>query len=86
MNKVEVHNAFIAQGCEVRTASQPAVSIGAGAMWGDAYHHVTTLGGRYVQGGGCMTVGVAGLVLSGGFSSSQRGMELLLQACWKQRS
>jgi FAD binding domain len=30
---------------------------------------VTTKGGRYVQGGGCMTVGVAGLVLGGGFGS-----------------
>ncbi len=26
-------------------------------------------GGRYVQGGGCLTVGVAGLVLGGGFGS-----------------
>src|SRR5208282_3044557 len=25
--------------------------------------------GRYVQGGGCMTVGVAGLILGGGFGS-----------------
>ena len=30
---------------------------------------MTTKGGRYVQGGGCMTVGVAGLVLGGGFGS-----------------
>ena len=30
---------------------------------------VTTKGGRYVQGGGCMTVGVAGLILGGGFGS-----------------
>ena len=32
-------------------------------------HAVTTQGGRYVQGGGCTTVGVAGLVQSGGFGS-----------------
>ena len=38
-------------------------------MWIDAYHAVTTLGGRYVQGGGCATVGVAGHVQSGGFGS-----------------
>jgi FAD/FMN-containing dehydrogenase len=30
---------------------------------------VTTEGGRYVQGGGCLTVGVAGLVQAGGFGS-----------------
>jgi FAD/FMN-containing dehydrogenase len=30
---------------------------------------VTTTAGRYVQGGGCTTVGVAGLIQSGGFGS-----------------
>jgi FAD/FMN-containing dehydrogenase len=30
---------------------------------------VTTKAGRYVQGGGCATVGVAGLIQSGGFGS-----------------
>jgi hypothetical protein len=35
----------------------------------DLYHAVTTEGGRYVQGGGCTTVGVAGLVLGGGFGT-----------------
>ena len=34
-----------------------------------AYNAVTTKGGRYVQGGGCGTVGVAGLVQAGGFGS-----------------
>jgi hypothetical protein len=34
---------------------------------------VTTEGGRYVQGGGCTTVGVAGLVQSGGFGSFSKG-------------
>ena len=33
------------------------------------YDAVTTKGGRYVQGGGCATVGVAGLIQSGGFGS-----------------
>ena len=45
------------------------MSIGAGALWADAYEMVTTRGGRYVQGGGCRTVGVAGLVQGGGFGS-----------------
>ncbi len=33
------------------------------------YNAVTTQAGRYVQGGGCATVGVAGLIQSGGFGS-----------------
>jgi hypothetical protein len=32
-----------------------------------AYNAVVTGGGRYVQGGGCATVGVAGLIQSSGF-------------------
>jgi FAD/FMN-containing dehydrogenase len=38
-------------------------------MWLHTYDAVTTRGGRYVQGGGCATVGVAGLIQSGGFGS-----------------
>src|SRR5664279_1918602 len=38
-------------------------------MWLHAYDMVTTKGGRYVQGGGCTTVGVAGLIQGGGFGS-----------------
>jgi FAD/FMN-containing dehydrogenase len=68
MNEATVHDAFVARGC-AGTAPQPAVTLGAGAMWSDAYAAVTTRGGRYVQGGGCTTVGVAGLVQSGGFGS-----------------
>ncbi len=45
------------------------VAIGAGAIWMQVYDAVTTKGNRYVQGGGCATVGVAGLVQSGGFGS-----------------
>ncbi len=68
MNAVELHEAFVPQGCK-QSAPQPAVSLQAGAMWSDAYDAVTTQAGRYVQGGGCTTVGVAGLVQSGGFGS-----------------
>jgi FAD/FMN-containing dehydrogenase len=69
MNAIQVHDAFVGQGCVGRQAPQTAVTIEAGAMWIDAYDAVTTNAGRYVQGGGCTTVGVAGLVQSGGFSS-----------------
>ncbi|MEI7035534.1 FAD-binding oxidoreductase [Fulvimonas yonginensis] len=69
MNRVTLHEQFVPQGCAGRAAPMPAVSVQAGAMWIDAYDAVTTRGGRYVQGGGCTTVGVAGLVQSGGFGN-----------------
>jgi FAD/FMN-containing dehydrogenase len=70
MNAIVRHDAFVAAGC--REAPQPAVSVGAGATWGHVYDEVTTRGGRYVQGGGCLTVGVAGLVQAGGFGSHSK--------------
>jgi FAD/FMN-containing dehydrogenase len=69
MNSVVTHDAFVGAGCEGRAEPQPAVSIEAGAIWGHVYNEVTAKGGRYVQGGGCMTVGVAGLILGGGFGN-----------------
>jgi FAD/FMN-containing dehydrogenase len=69
MNAVTLHDAFIGAGCESRAEAQPAVSVEPGAIWGRTYNEVTTKGGRYVQGGGCLTVGVVGLVLGGGFGS-----------------
>ena len=71
MNKVTLHDAFTPQGCG--GAAVAAVTTEAGAMWMDLYQAVTTEGGRYVQGGGCTTVGVAGLVQSGGFGSFSKG-------------
>jgi FAD/FMN-containing dehydrogenase len=69
MNQVTLHEAFVPAGCADKVKPLPAVSAGAGAMWIDLYDAVTTRGGRYVQGGGCTSVGVAGLVQSGGFGS-----------------
>jgi FAD/FMN-containing dehydrogenase len=69
MNKVSLHDAFVAAGCAGHSAPVAAVTAEAGAMWMDLYQAVTTEAGRYVQGGGCTTVGVAGLVQSGGFGS-----------------
>jgi FAD/FMN-containing dehydrogenase len=45
------------------------VVCGAGCIWWRVYNEVTTKHSRYVQGGGCATVGVAGLISSGGFGS-----------------
>ena len=66
MNRIELHDAFVGQGCSDRP--QPAVSLGAGVVWLHAYDAVSKAG-RYVQGGGCTTVGVAGLIQSGGFGT-----------------
>ena len=67
MNDIALHDDFVPRGCN--TPPQPAVSVGAGAIWLHVYDAVTTKAGRYVQGGGCTTVGVAGLIQSGGFGS-----------------
>jgi FAD/FMN-containing dehydrogenase len=69
MNAVTVHDGFIGAGCTGRREPQQAVTAEAGAIWGQVYDAVTTKAGRYVQGGGCLTVGVAGLIQSGGFGS-----------------
>ena len=69
MNAVALRDAFIGTGCVGKHRPEQAVAVEAGAIWGQVYDAVTTKGGRYVQGGGCMTVGVAGLIQSGGFGS-----------------
>jgi FAD/FMN-containing dehydrogenase len=82
MHDVVMHDAFTPAGCP--GPAQPAVSIGAGAIWLQAYQAVTGAAGRYVQGGGCTTVGVAGLVQGGGFGSFSKafgtGAASLLEA------
>ncbi len=73
MNEITLHEVFVPQGCAGQVPPTPAVTVGAGCMWIDVYTAVTTQGGRYVQGGGCTTVGVAGLIQSGGFGSFSKG-------------
>jgi Berberine and berberine like/FAD binding domain len=69
MDSVTLHDTFVPQGCAGQQMGMPAVSVGTGARWLPVYNAVTTEGGRYVQGGGCTTVGVAGHVLGNGFGS-----------------
>jgi FAD/FMN-containing dehydrogenase len=69
MHDIEMHQAFVPQGCERTMKPQPAVTLGAGTIGMQAYQAVTTKGGKYVQGGGCTTVGLAGLLQGGGFGS-----------------
>ena len=68
MHDITLHAAFVPQGC-AHAAPLPAVTLGAGTTGMQAYDAVTTRSGKYVQGGGCTTVGLAGLVQGGGFGS-----------------
>ncbi|MCE9658913.1 MAG: FAD-binding oxidoreductase [Burkholderiales bacterium] len=76
MSTIALHDAFVGQGCAGQAAPARAVSVGAGALWSQVYDAVTTKAGGYVQGGGCMSVGVAGLVQSGGFGSFSKAFGL----------
>ena len=84
MSGIVLHDAFTPARCGATLAPQPAVSVGTGARWMAAYQAVTTRGGRYVQGGGCATVGVAGFISGGGFGSFSKlygqGAAALLEA------
>jgi FAD/FMN-containing dehydrogenase len=64
LRKIQVDDHFIPAGCKV--AATPAVRVEAGARWLEVYQEVTTRHGRYVQGGGCTSVGAAGGFLQGG--------------------
>lgn len=84
LDRIEVLESFVPDGAPAGTAARPAVSVGAGAIWGRVYEAVAAKHGRYVQGGGCLTVGVTGLVLGGGFGSFSKafgtGAASLLEA------
>jgi len=67
MRHIVMHDHFVPNGC---AQGGTAVSIEAGARWLEAYEEVTVRHGRYVQGGGCTSVGAAGgFILGGGFGS-----------------
>jgi FAD/FMN-containing dehydrogenase len=72
MREVTVHDAFVPAGSPAGTAGVPAITVGAGTRWLEAYQALLPYG-RYVQGGGCVTVGAAGgFVQGGGFGSLSR--------------
>ncbi|HYV67426.1 MAG TPA: FAD-binding protein [Myxococcales bacterium] len=66
MRRVTTHDAFVPSGCPDARAGRPAVTLEAGARWLEAYQEVTLRHGRYVQGGGCTSVGAAGGFMQGG--------------------
>jgi len=72
MDRIEVHDAFVPKGCESTHAPVPAVSVGSGAKFIQLYDAVVTKANRYVQGGGCTSVGVGGHTQTGGFGSFSR--------------
>ncbi len=69
MRKVTTHEAFRIAGGPADDPGVPAISVEAGARWLEAYS-AATAAGRYVQGGGCTSVGAAGgFIQGGGFGS-----------------
>ncbi|MGE4608439.1 MAG: FAD-binding protein, partial [Myxococcota bacterium] len=68
MRGVTVHDSFTPAGSP--GPGGPAVTVEAGTRWLEAYAAVTGRHGRYVQGGGCTSVGAAGgFMLGGGFGA-----------------
>ena len=59
MRKVTVHDDFVPEGAPEDAKPLPAITVEAGARWLEAYT-AATAAGRYVQGGGCTSVGACG--------------------------
>ncbi len=71
MRDIAVHEAFVPAGSS-DVPGLPAITVGAGTRWLEAYQALAPHG-RYVQGGGCTTVGAAGgFTQGGGFGSFSR--------------
>ncbi|HAT8591443.1 TPA: FAD-binding oxidoreductase [Legionella pneumophila] len=70
MREIQFQKHFVPNGCPANYKGVPAVTAEAGTRWIEAYKEVTVNRGRYVQGGGCTSVGVAGgFIQGGGFGS-----------------
>ena len=69
MREITVHDAFVPAGAPAGTRPVSALTTSAGNRWLEAYR-VATAAGRYIQGGGCTSVGACGgFALGGGFGS-----------------
>jgi FAD/FMN-containing dehydrogenase len=72
MREITVHDAFTPAGVSNGEPGVPAITVGAGTRWLEAYQALAGHG-RYVQGGGCTSVGAAGgFTQGGGFGSFSR--------------
>ena len=70
MREITMHDAFRPAGTD--GPGVPAITVGAGTRWLEAYQ-AATVHGKYVQGGGCVSVGAAGgFPQGGGFGSFSR--------------
>ena len=84
MRQITVHEAFLPEGAPAGTKAEAAITVQAGNRWLEVYEQATRAG-RYVQGGGCTSVGACGgFVLGSGFGSFSKrfgtGAANLLQA------
>ena len=66
MRDREYVKSFLPEGCPMEMKAFPAITVGAGTRWLEAYDLATNKHNEYVQGGGCTTVGVAGGFTQGG--------------------
>lgn len=70
MRQLSYQTDFVAEGAPASSKGQAAITVGAGARWLSVYRVVTGEHHRYVQGGGCASVGAAGgFTQGGGFGS-----------------
>ncbi|MGD9591084.1 MAG: FAD-binding protein [Candidatus Berkiella sp.] len=73
MRKMTMHDSFMPTNCPKSHQAKPAITVQAGTRWIDAYTEVTTKNKRYMQGGGCTSVGVAGgFTQGGGFGQTSK--------------
>lgn len=70
MRKIDYQQNFIPTGAGKNFVAIPVITAEAGSRWIDAYTVATSQHDKYVQGGGCASVGVAGgFSQGGGFGS-----------------
>ncbi|MGZ3695051.1 MAG: FAD-dependent oxidoreductase, partial [Bdellovibrionota bacterium] len=70
MRKITFHQHFLPQACNKDQSVEKAFTVEAGGRWLDTYKEIMVKHQRYVQGGGCTTVGaVGGFLQGGGFSA-----------------
>ncbi len=65
LQELQMHDSFVPAGAPAGAAGIPAMSMGAGLRWLNAYK-AATAANRYVQGGGATSVGAAGGFIQGG--------------------
>ncbi len=66
MRKVSLERNFKPLGCPLSYEGYTALTVSAGTRWLEAYRKAVVENGRYVQGGGCTSVGAAGGFIQGG--------------------